>query len=220
MHLFVKERLPNGRRHIYFCGIKIASYKRKRHTISQNSIVGQNNKISIPDGSKIKLSIYGDNNIVKVGKHKYSDNLYVRIGVPDCYCNNCTVIIGDDFNCNGATMLLLEDNTNVNIGNDCMFSDQIMMWCSDTQTMTDLNGKIINIGKEIKIGNHVWIGFGATVLKNTRIPDNCVIGAGSLVAGKFDKPNCAIAGNPAKIVKENINWDRRRPKQYIKGSNK
>ena len=31
MKIFSKERLPNGRRHIYFCGIKIASYKPKKH---------------------------------------------------------------------------------------------------------------------------------------------------------------------------------------------
>ena len=29
--LFTKEKLPNGRRHIYICGIKIASYKKIKH---------------------------------------------------------------------------------------------------------------------------------------------------------------------------------------------
>ena len=33
MKIFKKEKLPNGRRHIYFCGIKIASYKNRRTNI-------------------------------------------------------------------------------------------------------------------------------------------------------------------------------------------
>lgn len=32
MKIFKKEKLGNGRRHIYFCGIKILSYKHKNHT--------------------------------------------------------------------------------------------------------------------------------------------------------------------------------------------
>lgn len=32
MKLFRKERLPNGRRHIYFCGVKILSYNKKKRT--------------------------------------------------------------------------------------------------------------------------------------------------------------------------------------------
>jgi acetyltransferase-like isoleucine patch superfamily enzyme len=216
MKIFSKEKLKNGRRHIYFCGLKIISYKKRKKSDNTNQIVGQNNIVSVPDNSQIKIRIYGNNNKITVGKHKYLDNFNIAIGIPDCPCDNCTVTIGDDFSCNGASMLLLEDNTLIDIGNDCMFSDQITLWPSDTHTLTDLDGKILNVGKYIKIGNHVWIGQGGTILKNTTISDNCVIGTRSVVAGKFDKPNCAIAGCPAKIVKENIKWDRRRPKQYIK----
>lgn len=219
MKIFRKERLSNGRRHIYFCGVKIASYKKApaQSLEPKHNIVGENNAVDVPQDSWVRVTIYGDNNTVVVGPHKYHDDFRINIGTPDCHCDNCTVVIGNDFSCNGASMLLLEDNTTVKFGNDCMLSDLISIWPSDTHTMTDLDGKITNIGKSIKIGNHVWIGQGATILKNTTIASNCIVGTRSVVGGKYTKSNCVIAGNPAKIVKENVNWDRRRPKQYMSG---
>jgi len=58
----------------------------------------------------------------------------------------------------------------------------------------------------IEIGNHVWIGSNVTILKGSRIPDGCVIASGSVVSTAFKKPNCLIAGNPAKEIKENVMW--------------
>ena len=36
--------------------------------------------------------------------------------------------------------------------------------------------------------------------KGTVLGDGCVVGAGAVVAGKFED-NCVIAGNPAKVIK-------------------
>jgi acetyltransferase-like isoleucine patch superfamily enzyme len=41
------------------------------------------------------------------------------------------------------------------------------------------------------IGNHVWIGAGAIILRGTVIGDNCVVAAGSIVKGKYS-PNSLI----------------------------
>ena len=53
----------------------------------------------------------------------------------------------------------------------------------------------------IIIGNNVWIGLNAIILKGTNIGDNCVVSAGSVVKGYF-AANSLIVGNPAKVVKE------------------
>jgi len=42
--------------------------------------------------------------------------------------------------------------------------------------------------------------------KGTKIRNNCVVGANSLLNKKYDYENVVIAGNPAKVVKENIVW--------------
>lgn len=60
--------------------------------------------------------------------------------------------------------------------------------------------------KKIKIGNHVWLGAGASLYQGTEIADGCVVASNAVVRGKFTTPNCIIGGNPAKIIKENISW--------------
>lgn len=58
-----------------------------------------------------------------------------------------------------------------------------------------------NKGKSPKIGNNVDIGFGATIIGNIEIADDCIIGANSLVNKSFLEKGSVIAGNPAKKIK-------------------
>lgn len=51
--------------------------------------------------------------------------------------------------------------------------------------------------------------------KNTKIPDNSIVGWGSIVTKVFNEPNIILAGIPAKIVKRGINWDRRCINKYL-----
>ncbi len=53
----------------------------------------------------------------------------------------------------------------------------------------------------VEIGENVFIGCNCIILKGTKIGNNCVIGAGSVVHGEFPD-DCLIAGNPAKIIKK------------------
>lgn len=65
-------------------------------------------------------------------------------------------------------------------------------------------------GKEksapIHIGNHVWIGARATILKGVTIGDGAVVAAGAVV-NKDVPPNTLVGGVPARIIKENISWE-------------
>ena len=97
-----------------------------------------------------------------------------------------------------------------------MFSFNIEITCTDTHSVLDMEDNIINKGENIIIGNHVWVGKEAKILKNTKIADNCIVAQNSIVTKKFDTNNAVIAGNPAKIVKENITWSNIRPNNYKK----
>ena len=52
---------------------------------------------------------------------------------------------------------------------------------------------------KITIGNNVFIGTKCTILPNTTIGNNCIVGAGSVVRGKFPD-DAVIFGNPAKMI--------------------
>lgn len=53
------------------------------------------------------------------------------------------------------------------------------------------------------IGDGCFIGMNSIILKGTEIGKNCVVGAGSVVSGKWED-NSIIGGNPARFIKHNI----------------
>ncbi len=59
--------------------------------------------------------------------------------------------------------------------------------------------------RPVWIGDNVWIGYRAMVLKGVTIGDGAIVAANSVVT-KDVPPHCIVAGNPAKVIRENINW--------------
>jgi acetyltransferase-like isoleucine patch superfamily enzyme len=46
-------------------------------------------------------------------------------------------------------------------------------------------------------------------MKNAGLPDNTIVAAKSVVSKKFTESNTVVGGNPARVVKTGVNWDRR-----------
>ena len=59
--------------------------------------------------------------------------------------------------------------------------------------------------KSVVIEDNVWIGCRSIVLKGVTIGEGSVVAAGSVVTRDVP-PKCLVAGNPAKIIKENVRW--------------
>jgi acetyltransferase-like isoleucine patch superfamily enzyme len=57
----------------------------------------------------------------------------------------------------------------------------------------------------VRIGNHVWIGAQAIILKGVTIGENSVVAAGAIVT-KDVPPFTLVAGAPAKIVRKIAGW--------------
>lgn len=214
MRIIKKTISDSGRVHVYVFGIKIISYRIKNYHIQNDCrIHGVGNDVVVGKHSTPELNIYGDNNRVRIDS--VGGGLVVHLGFGTGECNNCSVSVGAGTTFVSADIRVREDNVNISIGEDCQFSEKIIIWASDTHTITDMQGNVTNFGKYVTIGNHVWVGYGATICKNTKIADGCIVGTGAVVSGTFDKPNCVIAGNPARVVKENAKWDRRPIQNYI-----
>lgn len=54
----------------------------------------------------------------------------------------------------------------------------------------------------VKISNGVIVGFRSTILPGAFISKDCVIGAGSVVAGNLVEEKCIYAGNPARKLRQ------------------
>lgn len=84
---------------------------------------------------------------------------------------------------------------NVNISWDCNILDR------DYHGFESETERI----EPVTICDNVWIGCGCFVLKGVTIGEGAVVAAGSVVT-KDVPAKCLVAGNPARIVKENVWW--------------
>lgn len=90
--------------------------------------------------------------------------------------------------------------SDIEIGSDVAISHDVTIMDSDAH---ELDGS--EKTKRIIIGNHVWIGSRAMILKGVTIGDGAVIGAGAIVTRNIPAHSLAV-GSPAQIIRENIEW--------------
>ena len=181
---------------------------------------------------KNKIKISGNNNILYIGKNSLlrDSNIFIK-------GNNNIIYIGDDCVVNNTSIILDNEGSEIRIGNktsiakvqivslepykieigeNCMLSYDIEIRNTDSHKIYDKNtNERINEGSSINIGNHVWLGMRAIILKGVTIGDNSIVAAGSIVT-KDVKANTIVSGNPAKQIKENVYWTREEVMQYQK----
>lgn len=102
----------------------------------------------------------------------------------------------------GAQLRCME---RITIGDHCAIGRNVLIMDFDAHEITYADGSKNRITAPVSIGNRVWIGAGATILKGVTIGDNAIVGAGSVVT-KNVAPNTIVAGNPAKVIREKITW--------------
>jgi acetyltransferase-like isoleucine patch superfamily enzyme len=194
----------------------------------RRSIVGKNNEV-INNGVSlnVKYDIIGNNNRIEIMHRSILSNLTIFIRgnnhklriEEDCVFKDGTIWFEDSMGeisigCNtsieSAHFAVTEINTGIYVGEDCMFSNGIELRTGDSHAIVDVVKNMkINDAQNISIGNHVWIGSGAKILKGVSIGNNSVVGTGSIVTRDIPS-NSISAGIPAKVIKTNVNWVRDR----------
>ncbi len=115
---------------------------------------------------------------------------------------NASIEIGQAYINHNATIIAAN---NMKIGNGLLISRNVVIFDSDFHKILDHDGNQLNAPRNIEIGDHVWIGVNATLLRGTRIGKGAVIAAGAVVGGKI-KEGTMAAGNPARSYSE-IQWE-------------
>lgn len=138
------------------------------------------------------------------GTLKFKSNAQIGHGSKISVGKKGTLIIGKNFKITAETAIA--SHKEIVFGDNCLLSWDILIIDSDFHAIRDLNGNQLNEPQRIEIGNNVWIGCRTTILKGTKIPDDSVIGASSLVNSKLLGENSIFAGIPAKLTCENIQW--------------
>lgn len=165
------------------------------------------NSIAIGSGYKDKklvVNFLGTNSNVEIGRNC---NIQGVLTVS----NNSNISIGDNFSSTGGVTILSRDECKVSIGKDCMFATAILIRTSDEHSIKDLfTDEILNFNEDVTIGDHVWMCDNVLILKGANVGNNSIIGARSLVTGILPD-NALCGGVPARVIRENVFWEKPRP---------
>jgi acetyltransferase-like isoleucine patch superfamily enzyme len=93
----------------------------------------------------------------------------------------------------------------ISFGEDCAISWDVQLLDEDFHEVI-VDGEVRPTSGPISIGNHVWIGSRATILKGAVIPDDTAVAAGAVVSGQFTETGTVLAGCPARMVRKNVVW--------------
>jgi acetyltransferase-like isoleucine patch superfamily enzyme len=107
----------------------------------------------------------------------------------------------------GAKTVMGEECTisayqHVSIGEQCIVADRVMLIDFD-HNVAEVERPIRVQGiykRDVRIGNNVWIGYGAQILRGETVGENSIIGASAVVT-KDVPANAVVAGSPARIVR-------------------
>ena len=90
----------------------------------------------------------------------------------------------------------------VSIGRECVIADRVMLIDFD-HGMVEVERPIRLQGiykRDVRVGNNVWIGYGACILRGVTVGDNAVIGTNAVVT--HDVPaNAVVGGVPAQVIR-------------------
>ncbi len=170
---------------------------------------GSQNELVFLPGASVKdclIEVIGDNHRLIIG-----ENVVLTQSILWFEDQGCLISIG-----RGTTMqrnghiAVTEPGRKIEIGENCMFSFDVDIRNGDSHSILEMETKKrVNWAKNIRIGNHVWLGAYTQILGGAEIEPHAIIGIRSLVKGNIPSGTIA-AGIPAKVVREGYTWDSRR----------
>ena len=168
-------------------------------------IKGKSNRIVVDDKTSLKIvntKIYirGQNNTLYI-----KNNVNIRNSFIEIVGDNCSITIGENcivgYDC---YLSAKETDIELKIGDNCMLSRNAKLMTSDGHPIFHKN-EVVNKAKNITVNENVWIADNVTILKGVEIGSNSVVGIDSVLTKSIPSHSVA-AGNPAKVIKNDISW--------------
>ena len=134
-----------------------------------------------------------------------SENAYIT---PPFFCDYGSHIeVGKNFFANYNCTII--DVAKVKIGDNCLLAPNVAIYTAGHPIYPETRNSAYEYGKEVTIGDNVWIGGNAVVCPGVHIGNNVVIGAGSVVTK--DIPDWSLAvGNPCRVIRKITEEDKRK----------
>jgi acetyltransferase-like isoleucine patch superfamily enzyme len=172
-------------------------------------IQGSNNRLYFAPGCSVKdcqIEIFGNNHSLEI-----NEGVILTQSILWFEDHDGLISLGK-----GTTMqrfghiAVTEPFRKIEIGENCMFSFQVDIRNGDSHTIYNSDTKErVNWAKDIKIGDHVWLGAYTQIIGGADVGSNSIVGIRSLVNGTIAPESIAV-GSPARGIKKGFNWDSKR----------
>jgi acetyltransferase-like isoleucine patch superfamily enzyme len=158
--------------------------------ISEAFIAGTQHGRLMLNGTRIRVSIrserpghYFDADLDSGSTLDLAANSFVNV-LEAHLRRGSSAAIGENSFAIGKLKLYSHERAMIRIGRDCLIGDGALCMISDMHSVVDVaSGPRINPPGDIRVGDKVWIGAEAIILKGTSIGNGSIIAIRSVVMG-------------------------------------
>lgn len=136
------------------------------------------------------------------GELEFKGNATLGRGTKIAVGKNAKLTIGNQFEITANSSISCHNE--IVIGENCLFSWDILLLDTDGHPIFSQENELMNPNGKIVIGDNCWLGCRCLILKNSHIPRDSIVAAGSLVNKRFLQANSLIAGVPATLKQKNL----------------
>jgi acetyltransferase-like isoleucine patch superfamily enzyme len=193
----------------FYAGLR---HRRRRIWIGSPTVLDGADRIVVREGGALRIGLgeFGlsskhDTSVVRVreGASMHCDGVVslqrgVRVVVD---AGRLTIGHGTNVNGVGTRLLCAQE---ISIGAFCTFSWDVQVLDNDFHAIT-VDGVEQPSAAPVRIGDRVWVGTRAIILKGVTIGDGAVVAAGAVVT-KDVPPGAVVGGLPAKVIGRADSW--------------
>ncbi|MFC7043041.1 acyltransferase [Halonotius sp. GCM10025705] len=172
--------------------------------ISANTTFDVNNRFTVGTGrrgathpriGRSKVSTVGSASVSHTGE------VMASIGPASVLHVEGDFSMGDSY-INGHSRILCGDEISIGDGVAMAWNIELL---DDDRHAISVDGERTDQSTPIKIEDDVWVGHDVSVHKGVTIHEGSIVASDSVVTSDVP-PNTLVAGTPAKVVREDVEW--------------
>jgi acetyltransferase-like isoleucine patch superfamily enzyme len=148
------------------------------------------------------LLIGGDGATVFIGPNTY-------MTAADIYCGgNSTIVLNEGVVATRGAVVDARNGGSIVCQPDQLWAAYVYIVTDDMHRLEDVEtgARINSYGAHVRFGRHVWLGRDVIISGHVEIGDGAVVGMRSMVRGQKVPPQTAVAGVPARVIREGVTW--------------
>jgi acetyltransferase-like isoleucine patch superfamily enzyme len=148
------------------------------------------------------LLVGGDGATVFIGPNTY-------MTAADIYCGgNSTIVLNEGVVATRGAVVDARNGGSIVCQPDQLWAAYVYIVTDDMHRLEDVEtgARINSYGAHVRFGRHVWLGRDVIISGHVEIGDGAVVGMRSMVRGQKVPPRTAVAGVPARVIREGVTW--------------